>query len=101
MFELQAHYIPSTCMNSGNDVIIYLDLCKCLHISATLFCQSLRSFLLLIGLNILIGPYTGSVSILLIISQDSGITNELCWNIGAIFLPTKAVGVGISSFAKK
>ena len=52
---------------------------------------------------ILFSPNLGSESTLAIISRLSPIDmlSATIWNIGATFLPTRAVGVGISSLAKK
>ena len=52
---------------------------------------------------ILFSPNLGSESTLAIMSRLSPIDmlSDTIWNIGATFLPTRAVGVAISSLAKK
>ena len=48
-------------------------------------------------------PYLGSVSTLAMMSRLSPMTrlSDTSWKIGATFLPTRAVGVAMSSLARK
>ena len=86
---------PDFCMNSGRGTITYRGRCSLRISVCTDFCQALRSVRPEAGAILL------SVSNLAMMSSDSAIAPSPSTQIGAIFLPTSAVGVSTSSLPMK